>query len=149
MTKEEIIRSVGEQLKTATWASAFKERTNARNLRLVWIVHPAADRVDAPWIYAKPSGKVLHVDFASPAHRILRILVLLLLLAGLALLVSRYYPKQWCGYQMVAKGNPQRICRDPEVTDPPIVALGLIVLAALGVFYTRDLRVRRKVEAGH
>lgn len=136
MEKEEIIRSVGEQLETATWASAFKERTNARNLRLVWIVHPAADRVDAPWIYANSSGHVLHVDFASPAHRISRILVLLLLLAGLALLVSRYYPKQWCGYQMVAKGNPQRICRDPEVTDPPIVALGLIVLAALGVFYT-------------
>jgi len=136
MTKEDIVRSIGDQLSTATWASAFKERTNARNLRLIWVVHPAADRVDAPWIYASSKGKVLYVDFASPTQRILRILVLLMLLAGLALLVSRYYPKKWCGDQVDAKGNLQTICRDPEVTDPPIVALGLIVLATLGVFYT-------------
>jgi hypothetical protein len=58
------------------------------------------------------------------------------LLVGLVLLVAHIYPKRWCGTEVTASGITRNICRDPEVTDPAIVALGLVILAALGVFYT-------------
>ena len=90
------------------------------------------------------------MDFTSPAQRLLRILAFVVLLIGLALLVSRSYPKRWCGTKLTAPGATKNICRDPEVTDPAIVALGVVILATLGIFYTEisgfGLTFKRRVD---
>jgi len=116
----------------------------------MWVVHLAADRGGGPWIYTDSQGKIRYVDYTSPVQRILRIFALLVLLIGVVLLVSRFYPKRWCGTEVTASGATRNICRDPEVTDPAIVALGVVVLAALGVFYGEisgfGLTFRRRVD---
>ena len=45
-------------------------------------------------------------------------------------------------------GVTRNICRDPEVTDPAIVALGVVNLVASGALLYRDLRVRLDLQAG-
>ena len=116
----------------------------------MWVVRLAADSAGGPWIYADSRGRVRHVDFTSPAQRLLRILAFVVLLIGLALLVSRSYPKRWCGTELTASGATKNICRDPEVTDPAIVALGVVILATLGIFYTEisgfGLTFKRRVD---
>jgi hypothetical protein len=145
----EIERLVRDHLSGAAWASVLAERIVIRKLGRWWMVHLAADRAGGPWIYADSRGRVRHVDFTSPAQRLLRIVAFLVLLAGLTLLVAHIYPRQWCGTEVTASGVKRNICRDPEVTDPGIVALGLVILAALGVFYTEisgfGLTFRRQV----
>lgn len=128
---------VQDELKGAVWAPLFQRRVVTRRYGPVWVVHPGADlREGGPWIYAKSSGQVLRIDFTSPSQRVVRIGAVLVLLVGVAVLVSRFYPTQWCGAEVTDSGATINICRDPEVTDPAIVALGVLVIAALGVFYT-------------
>jgi hypothetical protein len=148
--RAEIQRLVGEQLSGAAWAPLFEERTVTRKLGRMWVVHPAADRIGGPWIYADSRGKVRRVDFTSPGQRLLQLLAVLVLVIGLAFLVLRFYPKRWCGTEVTASGATRKICRDPEVTDPAIVALGLVILAALGVFFAEisgfGLTLKRRVD---
>jgi hypothetical protein len=51
---------------------------------------------------------------------------------------------------VTASGATRNICRDPEVTDPAIVALGVGILVALGVFYTEisgfGLTIKRRID---
>jgi hypothetical protein len=137
LSRAEIERLVQAQLSGVTWGPFFEERTTVHKFGRMWVVHLAADRVRGPWIYTNSRGSVRFVDFTSPAQRLLRILALLVLLIGLALVVSRFYPKRWCGTEVTASGAiKNNICRDPEVSDPAIVALGVVVLATLGVFFT-------------
>jgi hypothetical protein len=150
LSRVEIERSVRDHLSGAAWAPVFEERSVMRKFGPMWVIHLAADRAGGPWIYANSRGRVRHVDFTSPAQRLLRITALVVLLIGLVLLVTHIYPRQWCGTEVTASGVTRNICRDPEVTDPAIVALGLVILAALGVFYAEisgfGLTFRRRVD---
>jgi hypothetical protein len=149
LSRAEIERLVQAQLSGVTWGPFFEGRTTVHKFGRMWVVHLAADRVRGPWIYTDSRGSVRYVDFTSPAQRLLRILALLVLFIGLALLVSRFYPKRWCGTEVTASGATKNICRDPEVSDPAIVALGVVILAALGVFFTEisgfGLTLKRQV----
>jgi hypothetical protein len=153
LSRAEILRLVRDQLSGAAWEPFFERRTVTRKFGRMWVVHLSADRADSaggPWIYTDSRGRIRHVDFTGPVQRLLRILALLVLLIGLALIVSRSYPKRWCGTELTASGATRNICRDPEVTDPAIVALGVVILAALGIFYTEisgfGLTFRRRVD---
>jgi len=141
---------VRDQLSGVAWAPFFEQRAVTHKLGPMWVVRLAADRAGGPWVYTDSRGKVRHVDFTGPVQRLLRILAFVVLLIGVALLVSRSYPKRWCGTELTASGATKTICRDPEVTDPAIVALGVVIIATLGIFYTEisgfGLTFKRRVD---
>lgn len=149
-SREDIKGVVREQLSGVAWAPFFEQRAVTHKLGPLWVVRLAADRAGGPWVYADSRGNVRHVDFTSPVQRLLRILAFVVLLIGLALLVSRSYPKRWCGTELTSSGATKNICRDPEVTDPAIVALGVVIIATLGIFYTEisgfGLTFKRRVD---
>src|SRR5919204_621638 len=149
-SREDIKGVVRDQLSGVAWAPFFEQRAVTHKLGPMWVVRLAADRAGGPWVYADSRGRVRYVDFTSPVQRLLRILAFVVLLIGLALLVSRSYPKRWCGTELTASGATKNICRDPEVTDPAIVALGVVIIATLGIFYTEisgfGLTFKRRVD---
>src|ERR1700744_6559805 len=80
LNQVEIERSVRDHLSGAAWAPVFEERSVIRRFGRIWVIHLAADRAGGPWIYANSRGRVRHVDFTSPAQRLLRISALVVLL---------------------------------------------------------------------
>ncbi len=56
-----------------------------------------------------------------------------------------------CDQQLAGSGAVVTICRHPQMSDPPIAALGVLVLAALGFFFTEisgfGFTLKRTVEA--
>jgi hypothetical protein len=149
-SREDIKGVARDQLSGVSWAPFFEQRAVIHKMGSMWVVRLAADRAGGPWVYVDSRGKVRHVDFTSPLQRLLRTLAFVVFFIGLALLVSRSYPKQWCGTELTDSGATKNICRDPEVTDPAIVALGVVIIATLGIFYTEisgfGLTFKRRVD---
>jgi hypothetical protein len=54
-----------------------------------------------------------------------------------------------CNQELTASGKVVEVCRHLEVTDPPVIAVGLVTLAFLGVFFTEisgfGLSLKREV----
>lgn len=55
---------------------------------------------------------------------------------GVAALVIGFARVDVCDEQLTDSGNVVEVCRHLQITDPPIIAAGLVVLAALGTFFT-------------
>jgi hypothetical protein len=59
---------------------------------------------------------------------------------GISILVAAaavsFFAVDVCDQQLSNNGNAVEVCRHLQASDPPVIAVGLIVLAALGVFFT-------------
>jgi hypothetical protein len=70
---------------------------------------------------------------------------------AVGMIVAAFFVVEVCDQQLASTGSVVTVCRHPSVTDPPIVAVGAVVLALLGVFFSEvsgfGLTLRREVEA--
>ncbi|WP_159033058.1 hypothetical protein [Streptomyces fodineus] len=73
---------------------------------------------------------------------------LVTLAAGAAMVV--FFTTDVCDQQLAANGSVVRVCRHPQMTDPPMVVLGLVILVLLGVFFSEvsgfGITLKRQVE---
>ncbi|MFE1314907.1 hypothetical protein [Streptomyces sp. NPDC058755] len=73
---------------------------------------------------------------------------LAVLAAGAAIVL--FFTAEVCDQQLASKGNVVRVCRHPQMTDPPMVVLGLVILVLLGVFFSEvsgfGVTLKRQVE---
>lgn len=74
--------------------------------------------------------------------------VLVTLAAGAAIVL--FFTTDVCDQQMASNGNVVTVCRHPQMTDPPMVVLGLVILVLLGVFFSEisgfGITLKRQVE---
>jgi hypothetical protein len=74
----------------------------------------------------------------------------LILFAGLVALAGAFFTVRVCDQQLADTGSVVTVCRHPQMTDPPVVAIGAIILAALGAFFTEisgfGITLKRAVE---
>jgi hypothetical protein len=72
------------------------------------------------------------------------------LVAGLAGMAVAFLTIRVCDEQLTDSGAVVTVCRHPQMTDPPVVAIGAIILAALGAFFTEisgfGVTLKRTVE---
>ncbi|MCZ0989012.1 hypothetical protein [Streptomyces diastatochromogenes] len=61
-----------------------------------------------------------------------------------------FFTTEVCDQQMASNGTVVRVCRHPQMTDPPMVVLGLVILVLLGVFFSEisgfGITLKRQVE---
>ncbi|MFI8235813.1 hypothetical protein ACIF83_00880 [Streptomyces sp. NPDC085866] len=73
---------------------------------------------------------------------------LVALAAGTAVVL--FFTTDVCDQQMASNGNVVTVCRHPQMTDPPMVVLGLVILVLLGVFFSEvsgfGITLKRQVE---
>lgn len=73
---------------------------------------------------------------------------LVALAAGTAMVL--FFTTDVCDQQMASNGNVVTVCRHPQMTDPPMVVLGLVILVLLGVFFSEisgfGITLKRQVE---
>ncbi len=67
-----------------------------------------------------------------------------------ALGVWAFFAIEICDQQLADSGDVVDVCRHLQVTDPPVLAAGLVVIAALGAFFTEvtafGITLKRTVE---
>ena len=67
-----------------------------------------------------------------------------------ALSVWAFFAIEICDQQLADSGDVVDVCRHLQVTDPPVLAAGLVVIAALGAFFTEvtafGITLKRTVE---
>src|SRR6266851_10129823 len=54
----------------------------------------------------------------------------------LAAAIVVFFSVDVCDQQLSSKGTAVKVCRHLQASDPPVIAVALVVLAALGVFFT-------------
>jgi hypothetical protein len=59
---------------------------------------------------------------------------IIVIIAGVVIAVVSF-PHLVCDQQLSTRGKAVRVCRHLSVKDPPVIAVGLIILAALGIFF--------------
>ena len=64
-----------------------------------------------------------------------RVVALLVVAAGLFIAIVVYPSYRICDQELSTTGKVVNVCRHLQATDPPVIAVGLVVLAALGVFF--------------
>lgn len=64
-----------------------------------------------------------------------RVVAVIVVIAGVMIAVISFPRYLVCDQQLSMAGKAVRVCRHLSVKDPPVIAVGLIVLAALGVFF--------------
>jgi hypothetical protein len=61
-----------------------------------------------------------------------------------------FFAVEVCDGALTNNGEVRRVCRHPELTDPPAVAVGLVAVVALGAFFTEisgfGISLKRQVE---
>ncbi|SRR6266702_998573 len=57
-------------------------------------------------------------------------------LLAVGTIIVVFFTVKVCDQQLAATGQVVNVCRHPQATDPLIAALGLVIVASLGVFYT-------------
>ncbi|MEV6834228.1 hypothetical protein AB0N17_06860 [Streptomyces sp. NPDC051133] len=64
--------------------------------------------------------------------------------------VALFFTTEVCNQQLASNGKVVTVCRHPQMTDPPMVVLGLVVLVLLGVFFSEvsgfGITLKRQVE---
>jgi hypothetical protein len=58
------------------------------------------------------------------------------LLALVGAIIVVFFTVKVCDQQLTSTGSVVSVCRHPQATDPPIVVLGAVILAFLGVFFS-------------
>lgn len=66
---------------------------------------------------------------------LLRVAAVLVIVAGVVVAVIAFSHDTVCNQQLTAAGKTVAVCRHLEITDPPVIVGGLVVLAALGAFF--------------
>ncbi|WP_317443565.1 hypothetical protein [Streptomyces collinus] len=73
---------------------------------------------------------------------------LVVLAAGAAVVL--FFTAEVCDQQLASDGRVVRVCRHPQMTDPPMVVTGLVILVLLGVFFSEvsgfGITLKRQVE---
>jgi hypothetical protein len=73
---------------------------------------------------------------------------LVVLTAGAAVVL--FFTAEVCDQQLASNGTVVRVCRHPQMTDPPMVVTGLVILVLLGVFFSEvsgfGITLKRQVE---
>ncbi|MDC2958198.1 hypothetical protein PO587_27520 [Streptomyces gilvifuscus] len=73
---------------------------------------------------------------------------LVVLAAGAAVVL--FFTAEVCDQQLASNGTVVRVCRHPQMTDPPMVITGLVILVLLGVFFSEvsgfGITLKRQVE---
>jgi hypothetical protein len=95
-------------------------------------------------------------DSQDPPHASRRKLKPLEWVAGSVLVVTVgvivvvFFTVDVCDQQLTSTGSVVKVCRHPQVTDPPIVVLGAVLLAFLGAFFSEisgfGFTLKRSVE---
>ncbi|MFF9705400.1 hypothetical protein ACF1FE_30155 [Streptomyces griseofuscus] len=61
-----------------------------------------------------------------------------------------FFTTQICDQQLASKGDVVRVCRHAQMTDPPMLLLGLVTLVLLGVFFSEisgfGITLKREVQ---
>ncbi|WP_042373060.1 hypothetical protein [Streptacidiphilus neutrinimicus] len=74
--------------------------------------------------------------------------LLVVLAAGAA--IAMFFTQEVCDQQLAATGSVVTVCRHPQMTDPPMVIFGLVILVLLGVFFSEvsgfGITLKRQVE---
>ncbi|MFI9806016.1 hypothetical protein ACIHEJ_16920 [Streptomyces sp. NPDC052301] len=64
--------------------------------------------------------------------------------------VALFFTTEVCNQQLASNGKVVTVCRHPQMTDPPMVVLGLVILVLLGVFFSEvsgfGITLKRQVE---
>jgi hypothetical protein len=118
---------------------AFTERFVIRRGLRTWMVHPAADaRPSGPWIYINARNReVRRVEDGPPNERRLRWLAAAAIVAAILALAGAFIRVRVCDDQQVSNSEKVvTVCRHLQATDPPVIALAVVILAALGVFFS-------------
>jgi hypothetical protein len=58
------------------------------------------------------------------------------LIVAVSAIVVVFFTVKVCDQQLTSAGSVVEVCRHPQATDPPIVVLGAVILAFLGVFFS-------------
>jgi hypothetical protein len=70
---------------------------------------------------------------------------------GIVIIVAAFFTVKVCEPQLTATGSVVTVCRHLNMTDPPIIAFGAVMVALLGVFYSEisgfGFTLKRSVEA--
>lgn len=78
--------------------------------------------------------------------------------ASLAVLVAvaavvLFFTAEVCDQQLASNGTVVRVCRHPQMTDPPMVVTALVILVVLGAFFSEvsgfGITLKRQVEEAH
>ena len=104
-----------------------------------WFIRPNADGVaTGPWIQIDArTEQVRRFDTRSPGERRTRYIAGGLIVAALVALASAYFGIRVCDQKQAAGGSRVvSVCRHLDATDPPVIALGIVVLVCLGMFYS-------------
>jgi len=67
---------------------------------------------------------------------VVRWLAGVLFIAGVAVAVVAFFAVEVCDGQLTGSGDVVDVCRHMQITDPPVIAVGIVVLASLGAFFT-------------
>jgi len=94
-----------------------------------------------------------HVSAGAMKIKSMQWAAVLVLAVGTGLLVVGFFRIQVCDQQLSDSGAVVSICRHPQLTDPPVVAVGIMMLAALAAFFTEisgfGITLKRTVEAAN
>jgi hypothetical protein len=66
---------------------------------------------------------------------VLRVVAVLVFVAGVVVAFVVFSHDRVCNQQLTAEGKTVEVCRHLQATDPPIIVVGLVILAALSVFF--------------
>jgi len=73
------------------------------------------------------------------------------LLVSVGAIIVAFFTMRVCDQQVASTGSIVEVCRHPNVTDPPIVAIGAVAIALLGAFFAEvsgfGFTLKRAVEA--
>jgi hypothetical protein len=116
------------------WEAAHVSGGRARFKRRRFPSGSLASMADAGLDY--PAGSADESEVPSQVPRWVRVGAGAIVLAGVvgALLAFRYVDV--CDDEVRDSGVVVEVCRHLELTDPPVVAVGVLVLAALGAFFS-------------
>ncbi len=117
-----------------------------------WIVHPAAfGQPSGPWIHVDArTQSVRRVEYKSPWERRRQLGAGLLIAALVALIIILFFRSTVCDDELAQSGQVVSVCRHVQAGDPVVLAIGVVILAALGMFYSEvsgfGVSLKRKVD---
>lgn len=152
LTSQQAVEQARRECGQAPWAWMFGRRTVTTRTWRAWIIHLAVDNSPSgPWIHVDArSGVIRRVEYAPPAVRWRRTAAGGLLVVMVVLVAAVFFPGRVCNDQVIGSGKVVSVCRHLEATDPPVIAIGIVILAALGVFYSEisgfGISLKRRVD---
>lgn len=152
LTSEEAVAKVQAVCAEAPWGWVFPRRKVTSRTWRTWVVNLAADDdPGGPWVHVDArQGRIRRVEHKPPADRRVRLAAGGLVVVLLVLITVLYFLSPVCGDDVLSTGRVVVACRHLQATDPPIIAIGIVILAAFGVFYTEisgfGITLKRKID---